>query len=156
LFQQSVTYTLQHPLFGVGPDQFANFEGHDRTSQGQQGLWHATHSSFTQVSSECGIPALIFFLCGIGSAVVLVARVYRQARRKAYKDLANASLCYLASMAGFLGALTFLSGAYTFELPAMVGLGIAISMGASREMAARSSQARFAPASPVWSFSPAR
>jgi hypothetical protein len=69
---------------------------------------------------------------------VLVVRVYRQARRKAYKDLANASLCYLASMAGFLGALTFLSGAYTFELPAMVGLGIAISMGASREMARRS------------------
>src|SRR5215471_3724719 len=33
LFQQSVRYTLQHPLFGVGPDQFSNFEGLESRSK---------------------------------------------------------------------------------------------------------------------------
>jgi O-antigen ligase len=34
LFQQSIRYTLLHPLFGVGPDQFSNFEGSESRIKG--------------------------------------------------------------------------------------------------------------------------
>ena len=63
LFKTSLRYTIEHPLVGVGPDQFANYEGKESQQNGEHGSWHATHCSWTQVSSECGIPASIF-LCG--------------------------------------------------------------------------------------------
>src|SRR5215472_7830179 len=48
LFRTSVRYTLQHPLFGVGMNQFPNYEGQESRSQGQYGDWHATHCAWTQ------------------------------------------------------------------------------------------------------------
>lgn len=146
LFKTSIKYTLQHPLFGVGPDQFSNFEGNEKVSNGEVGNWHATHCSWTQVSSECGIPALLFFTLGIGSALMLVNKTWRQARREGYTEIANACFCYLMAMVGFLVAITFLANAYRFYLPAMIGLAISIRFVASQQMSARPE--------PVQSFSP--
>lgn len=134
LLKQSLIYTVQHPIFGVGPNQFANYEGKTSLAAGQRGNWHETHNSFTQVSSECGIPAVIFFILGIGSAFLSVNRTYRKARLEGYPDIANASFCYLLSMVGYLVTITFLSNAYRFYLPCMIGLAIALSTTAEREM----------------------
>ena len=143
LFRTSIKYTLQHPLFGVGPDQFSNFEGNEKLSEGQVGNWHATHCAWTQVSSECGIPALIFFTLAIGSALMIVNKTWRQARKEGYTEIANACFCYLMAMVGFLVAITFLANAYRFYLPAMIGLAISIRFVALQQMSARPEQARF-------------
>ena len=50
LLWRSIEVTKEHPLFGVGPGNFAQLSGN----------WHVAHNSFTQMSSEGGIPALIF------------------------------------------------------------------------------------------------
>lgn len=142
LFKKSVQFTVQHPLFGVGPDQFATYEGTSSLAEGHYGNWHATHNAFTQISSECGIPALLFFLGGLGSACAMVIRTYRQARRGGYADIANACFCYLLAMVGYLGALIFLAEAYTFKLPAMVGLAGAISFAAAQQMKKPASEPR--------------
>jgi O-antigen ligase len=134
LFEKSVQYTVQHPLFGVGPDQFANYEGTSSLAEGHSGNWHATHNAFTQISSECGIPAFLFFVGGLGSACFTVLRTYRKAQREGYTEIANACFCYLMAMAGFLTALVFLAEAYSFKLPAMVGLSVALSFAAARQM----------------------
>lgn len=60
LLKQSLIYTAQHPIFGIGMAQFPNYEGRLSIEAGKVGNWHETHNSFTEVSSECGIPALIF------------------------------------------------------------------------------------------------
>jgi O-antigen ligase len=135
LLKQSLIYTLQHPILGVGPGQFQNFEGQSARSEGRIGNWHATHNSLTQVSSECGVPALIFFVLGIGGAFASVSRIYRKARRGGYTDIANASFCYLLSMVAFLTSILFLANAYRFHLPVMIGLAIALSAAAEKEMA---------------------
>jgi len=132
--KQSLIYTMQHPMFGVGLGQFSNYEGQQSLAAGKVGNWHETHNAFTQVSSECGIPALIFFVLGIGSALLSVNRIYRRARRDGYKEIANASFCYLLSMVGFMVSITFLANAFRFYLPAMIGLAIALSTAAEREM----------------------
>ncbi len=142
LFQTSLRYTLEHPVFGVGVGQFANFEGSSSVAQGKHGSWHATHCSWTQVSSECGIPAFIFFVLGVGSALVLVNRIWRQSRAQGFTDISNACFCYMTGMLGFLVAITFLANAYRFYFPAMVGLAIAMSMAAQREMSARTAGRR--------------
>jgi len=134
LFHQSLLFTEEHPLFGVGPRQFANFEGKTRVEEGKFGAWKDTHCAFTQVSAECGIPALIFFLCGLGAAIVVVIRTHRKARRQGNVEITNACLCYLLSMVGFLVAITFLPLAYNFTLPAMVGLAGSMSLAANRQL----------------------
>ena len=138
LFQQSVRYTVEHPLFGVGPDQFLNYEGKESQSHGWHGIWHATHCAYTQVSSECGLPGLIFFVAGLVSAVAIVVRLFQTARRQGSTDIVTACFCYLVGMAGYLGAIAFLSDAYSFHLPAMIGLAISMSSAGRREIAKRS------------------
>jgi O-antigen ligase len=140
LFWTSMDYTLQHPVFGVGLGQFANFEGKTRVAEGKLGNWHATHCSWTQVSSECGIPALLFFVLGIGSALLTVHRIWRKARAQGLTDISNACFCYLIAMIGFLIAITFLANAYRFYFPAMVGLAISMNFVASRQMSSKTTR----------------
>lgn len=133
LFRQSLTYTVQHPLFGVGPDQFSNYQSNEH--EVKKAMWHPTHCAWTQVSSECGMPALLFFVLGLGSAIFGVGRIYRIARERGNTDIALACFCYQLAMVAFLVSITFLSNAYTPTIPLMVGLGIAISAAATRQMA---------------------
>jgi O-antigen ligase len=142
LFWTSVQYTVEHPIFGVGLGQFPNFEGKTSREAGQHGNWHATHCSWTQVSSECGVPALLFFVLGIGSAVFLVHRTWRQARNQGFTEISNACFCYLIAMVGFLVAITFLANAYRFYFPAMIGLAISMCSVARRQMSARTASGR--------------
>jgi O-antigen ligase len=136
LLKQSLLYTFQHPLLGVGPGQFPNYEGSQRTSEGKRGQWKVTHNFLTEVSSECGIPALVFMLMSIGSALLLVNRTFRQARKRGFRDITNAFFCYQLGMIGYLCSVVFLAHAYLFYLPTMVGLAISMSLVAMRQMAA--------------------
>ena len=134
LFRTSLNYTMQHPLLGVGPGQFGDYEGNQRVAQGMIGNWHETHCTFTQISSECGIPALILFLGGLGSAVGLVFRAHRRARRQGNLEIQNACFCYLLAMTCYITAATFLSHAYSFYWPVMIGIGISLSFAANRKL----------------------
>jgi putative inorganic carbon (hco3(-)) transporter len=52
LFWRSIDITAEHPLFGIGPGNFEQLSG----------AWHETHNTYTQVSSEGGLPALVLYL----------------------------------------------------------------------------------------------
>lgn len=63
LLKTSVVLTFQHPIFGVGPGQFEVAENERAGSMGlPRGAWHGTHNTYTQISSEAGIPALIMYV----------------------------------------------------------------------------------------------
>ena len=144
LLRTSILYTFQHPVFGIGLDQFPNYEGGSSVRAGVMGNWHETHNSITQVSSECGIPAVIFFVMAIGTAMTSVNRLLVRARREGYTDIANASFCYLLSMVGYMTSIIFLSNAYRYYLPIMIGLAVAMNVTAEREMS-RTRGANLAP-----------
>ena len=74
LLTASLRITAQHPLLGVGPGTFEEYEAEEAKAKGERGMWHETHNSYTQVSSECGVPALVFYL----SAIFLSFRVFRR------------------------------------------------------------------------------
>ncbi len=61
LLRRSLILTAKHPLFGVGPDQFQGAEAADASANGVRGAWHFTHNTYTEISSETGIPGLILF-----------------------------------------------------------------------------------------------
>jgi len=153
--RKSLEYTFQHPLFGVGPGQFAWYEGtNNRYGGTTHGYWHETHNTYTQVSSECGIPALILFLCGIISTFLLTNATYRQARRRPEcKDIAVAAFCIMLAMVSFLTAILFLSFAYLFYLPALAGLAISLARTAKAEFDSRTPSA-LEPQQLLWSGPP--
>ena len=136
LFKSSLRYTLEHPLLGVGPGEFSDFEGNESRARGQHGSWQVTHNAYTQVSSEAGIPALIFILGGILSTFLGLSRVYKTARTNlAFRNIAAAAYCLQLSLIGFGVATAFLSLAYTVYLPALTGMAIALSAVAQSEFA---------------------
>lgn len=102
LFWRSVEVTKEHPFFGVGPGNF------DAVS----GQWHTTHNSFTLMSSEGGIPALVLYVlilwCGFKNLRIAkrLLRMQTQARLMAE--------ALFASLAGFVLGSLFLSVAYDF------------------------------------------
>ena len=137
LLRKSVEYAVHHPVFGVGLGMFANYEGVESVSTGHYGSWHVTHNSFTQAASECGIPAMLLFMAGIASTLILVNATWRDARRRHCEEIQTTAFCMMLSIVGFSTAMAFLSLAYTFYLPAMGGLAISIACAAKEEFAVR-------------------
>lgn len=74
VLKRSVQYTLEHPLFGLG---LGNFQVASGTQLGRPEAWIGTHNTFTEVSSEAGIPALGMFLALLSIAVRSMRRVAR-------------------------------------------------------------------------------
>lgn len=134
LLMKSIEFSIQHPVFGVGPGQFASFEGFNSRAQGQHGNWHETHNSYTQISSECGMPALIFLLGGVFGCIGMVAKTRRRALAAGNREIASACGCFMVSWVGYLVTIFFLACGYRFTLPAMTGIGVAIYFAAEREL----------------------
>lgn len=102
LLWRSLEITAKHPLFGVGPGNFPIVSG----------SWHVTHNSYTQMSSEGGIPALIFY-------VTILWYGFRNLERTRKFSTGNAQVKLLAgalraSLAGFVVGSVFASYAYQF------------------------------------------
>jgi O-antigen ligase len=130
LLDESIRLSFQYPLFGVGPGQFENFEG-------KKSGWHSTHNSFTEISSETGIPGIAFYLGAVISSFLLLQRTWKQVReRPELKEITVACYCLSMSYVVFCTVIFFLNFGYLFYLPAATGLIIAVSSVAQRELAA--------------------
>lgn len=102
IFWRSIEVTLQHPFLGVGPGNF----------QIVSGSWHVTHNSFTSMSSEGGIPALIWYSLILWTGLQNVKAVKRLAKRQ--KQLSIFASALQASLTGYIVGSLFLSETYQF------------------------------------------
>jgi hypothetical protein len=140
LLWDSITCALQNPLTGIGPGQFTLYEGRDE-KRGTGGYWHDAHNTFTQVASECGIPAMLLYLAGIFSTMRLLKTTYQQtSERPDLKEITSAMYCMRLAMIGFCASIFFLNFAYFYYFPAMAGLAIA-AKSASGQLLSQGSQA---------------
>jgi len=138
LFKTSLALTIRHPLLGVGPDEFAVAASGDAAKNGVRAAWLGTHNSYTQVSSECGIPALICY-CAV---LVFCFRsnwwLYRQSRyNPALKDVAPLSFCLLASALVYAVSTFFFHIAYSGALPMQAGFSLALRLAAEPLLTSR-------------------
>ncbi|HMD49427.1 MAG TPA: O-antigen ligase family protein, partial [Bryobacteraceae bacterium] len=78
LLRQSVQTALSHPLVGVGPGQFAVAASAELAEQGKPAPWLGTHNSYTEVASECGLPAFFLYTSVIVIAFFSNLRIYRR------------------------------------------------------------------------------
>jgi O-antigen ligase len=141
LLRQSVQLTLRHPLFGVGPGQFAGAVFEDATREGKRANWMGTHNSYTEVSSECGLPALFLYLAIIFWTLRTSWRIYRwSAGRTGLNAVEGLSFSLLLGTIAFASATFFFHVAYTGYLPILSGsvaaLWNATGRGGSRALVA--------------------
>lgn len=97
----SLEQTVAHPLTGVGPGEFAQVSG----------TWLQTHNTYTQLSAEMGIPALLLFLA-------LLRHTFKNLRSASQREpgtqawyVAGALYC---GMWGYVVGAFFLPTAYWF------------------------------------------
>lgn len=114
LFILSLKTTMQHPLLGVGPGNFTIVSG----------SWHGTHNTFTQFSSEAGIPAMLLFVAILWSSMRNLRMVRKWTSEK--DDLWILSAGLSASFAGFVVGGFFGMAAYHFFAYFMIGYSCAL------------------------------
>jgi hypothetical protein len=135
LLKASIRLTVSNPLMGVGVNQFSNANGTEHVNRGGYGAWQVSHNSYTQVSSEMGIPGFVFFILGIGTSFVLLARTSKLLKPfPALQELRHAAFCLMLSISGFSAGIFFLSLAYRFHLLLLAGLAISLHAAAMREI----------------------
>ena len=120
----SLKATASHPIFGVGPGTFEEYQAGLAAESHQKGMWHETHNGYTQISSECGIPAIIIYLWAVGTA-------FKRLRRVSRADIPILSIAArtLATMiVGWSGAIIFLADGYKFDMLVLGAITIAISL----------------------------
>jgi hypothetical protein len=102
LLIQSLRITAEYPLFGIGPGNFPIVSGN----------WHVTHNSYTQMSSEGGVPALVLYLMIVWRGFSNLAATKRLSRSSEERRILAGAL--RASLMAFVFGSFFASEAYLF------------------------------------------
>ena len=124
LLRRSIQYTLQHPLFGVGLGNFGIVSG---TLTRQAGEWKGTHNTFTQISSEAGIPAFLLYVALLYVATRNLLRISRACgNQPAYAELRVLSRATLVSIYSFMFGAFFAHLAYDYYFFYLAGIGVAL------------------------------
>jgi O-antigen ligase len=134
-FRQSLRMTLERPIFGVGPGNFASASAEDSTQAHEAAAWRNTHNVYTQVSSESGIPGITLFVIILVYCFRTSSRIYRQAqRRPEWSDIADIAFCFRLMILIYVVDGLFDSNAYLYHLPVFSALIFAFDMAVRREM----------------------
>jgi O-antigen ligase len=127
LLKTSIVLAITNPLFGVGTVQFAVKVSGDQEKKGEHADWLGTHNSYTQVASEAGLPAFLFYVMAIATCMRSNYRLYQRSRgRPGLETVAGVSFCMFLSTFAYSIAIFFFHEAYTLQLPLMLGISIAL------------------------------
>ena len=131
LFLRSVALSFEHPFLGVGPGEFIDAEAAEAEAAGKHPLWHFTHNSYTELSSETGFPGLFLFLFAFYRAYAGLSKIRSKYK---YALVGRAALfLQIAVLMSCVGAF-FLSIAYSGLLYAILGISAAYKQAVEREV----------------------
>jgi O-antigen ligase len=129
LLRQSVEFTITHPLLGVGPGEFAVAVDGEAQKKGERSAWLGTHNSYTEVSSECGIPAFLFYSGIVILCLLSNLRIYqRSVNYPQLRQLSALAFCTFCGSVVFAVATFFYHIAYTSYLPVIAGMTVALRL----------------------------
>jgi hypothetical protein len=151
LLKRSIELTLKNPIVGVGPGMFPVAEAEDAKELNLEETWHETHNTYTQISSETGIPGLIFY----GTALIIGLRTLsrlsklkpRGPDRHGFHVVRQSALYLQLSLITLMVGAIFLSFAYSSLFFALIGLTAVLERSALRELVAN--QPQMQPLQPV-------
>ena len=152
LLIDSIVLTMKHPLLGVGPGNFAVAQNEMAIARGEQrGLWHVPHNTYTQVSSEMGIPGLVIYLTFLFSIFKILNSIIRsRSPGPTWENLRQLALTLRASLIVFLLVAFFSSLAYNTDIPILAGITSALGYMAQKQRAIdRAASVQVIPAEPL-------
>jgi O-antigen ligase len=122
LVRDGLYVTATNPLLGVGPGQFQVAASRMAEEQGITSMWRETHDGYLQISSECGVPALLIYLALFLYCFKTNSKLKKTAL--VHPELAavsNAAMCLFMACAILAFLNIFGSYGYTMLLPALCG-----------------------------------
>jgi O-antigen ligase len=137
MLMSSLKLTVQHPLLGIGPGNFAAYLADQAKDSNTVAYWVGAHNTYTQISSEAGIPALGFYLALLISSILALTRISRRANRipgEEAHDIAGMGWALNASLALYCICALFNHMAYEPTMPLMAAIALAISRAAPGEL----------------------
>jgi O-antigen ligase len=139
LLLRSIELSIEHPFFGVGPGVFQVGEAAQAAAEGKRALWHFTHNSYTELSSETGVTGLVLFLMALYRSYKGMTPIRDRYRTSVVRRAAL--FLQIAILMSAIGAF-FLSIAYGGLLYAILGLSAAFQVAVRNETRQTRMQAR--------------
>jgi O-antigen ligase len=105
LFFRSLEMTAKNPIVGVGPGMFTIGDAAYSKDIGRKAVWHVTHNTYTELSSEVGIPGAILFILALYRSYRGLSQIRRTDRAPAIRSaalFAQMSLVIVSTAACFL------------------------------------------------------
>jgi O-antigen ligase len=137
LLIDSLKITAQHPFLGVGPGNFDVAQNEMAIAGGaMKGLWHVTHNTYTQLSSEMGIPGLAIYLVMLYYVFKTLNSIIRtKTKSPTWDNLRAMALSLRTAFILFLPIAFFDSLAYNADVPILAGLTTALGFMAQKQRA---------------------
>ena len=136
LLIDSLTITAKHPFLGVGPGNFEVAQNEMAQARGDRSLWHVTHNTYTQLSSEMGLPGLAIYLATLYFVFKTLNSIIRnRTKSSTWDNLRALALSLRAAFIIFLPIAFFDSLAYNADVPILAGLTTALGFMAQKQRA---------------------
>jgi O-antigen ligase len=136
LLKDSLYITATHPFLGVGPGNFQVAQNEIAISRGDRSLWHVTHNTYTQLSSEMGIPGIAIYLAMLFFIFKTLNGITRtKTRSPAWDELRALAQSLRTAFIVFLPIAFFDALGYNADIPILAGLTVALGFMAQKQRA---------------------
>ena len=126
LLMDSVHLTFSHPFFGVGPGNFQVAQNDLAIRRGEPyGLWHVTHNTYTELSSEMGFTGVLIYIAFLVQCWKVLSSIIR--RKYVSKDVRVMAKTLQAAFLVMVTVAFFESFGYDTNIPIVAGLITALS-----------------------------
>jgi O-antigen ligase len=116
LLKRSISLSLEYPLFGVGPGNFKVVDSG----------WAVAHNTYTELSAEAGLLALVLFILALRAAFKNIAEAKRSKRYANDPDFRLFTQALFAGMAALIVGGFFASTEYNLYPYIMIGYTCAL------------------------------
>ena len=137
MLKDSIYLTIVHPLFGVGPADFPVAQNDLALARGQErGGWLVPHNTYTQISSEMGIPGLVLYLVFLYRCFKPLNSIVRSRHPgRNWQELRGLAKSLRASLVVLLTIAVFDSYGYDPNILILAGMSCALTLIAQRHHA---------------------
>jgi O-antigen ligase len=136
LFYDSLNITAHHPFLGVGPGNFEVAQNELAQARGDRSMWHLTHNTYTQLSSEMGLPGLAIYLAMLYYVFRTLNSIIRtKTQSAAWNELRALALSLRTAFILFLPIAIFDALGYNADVPILAGLSTALGFMAQKQRA---------------------
>ncbi len=136
LLKDSLRLTAMHPLLGVGPGNFPVAQDVLAQARGEKSAWHVTHNTYTEVSSEMGLPGLAIYLTFLYQTFKVLKSIIRtKSPSPEWVELRMLALTVRTALFVFLVIAFFSSLEFNTDVPILAGLALALGFMAQKQRA---------------------